>query len=183
MLLMVEKGIIGRRFHAIHRYVKANDKCIKDYAKDKETPYLKYQDVNKLYGRAISQKLPVNDFKWVGDIFGFDEILKNVLIKKVMKDIFLKLIFHTQKIYITFTMIYLFLPERVKIQKALSHGLVLKKVNRNTKFNKKAWLKQYIDTNTELRKKKKQFRKRLSQVDVQRSFWENHGKCLKTQEH
>ena len=42
MLLMVEKGIIGRRFHAIHRYVKANDKCIKDYAKDKETPYLKY---------------------------------------------------------------------------------------------------------------------------------------------
>ena len=80
-------------------------------------------------------------------------------------------------------MIYLFLPERVKIQKALSHGLVLKKVNRNTKFNKKAWLKQYIDTNTELRKKKKQFWKRLSQVDVQRSFWENHGKCLKTQEH
>ena len=52
-------------------------------------------------------------------------------------------------------MIYLFLPERVKIQKALSHGLVLKKVNRNTKFNKKAWLKQYIDTNTELRKKTK----------------------------
>ena len=52
-------------------------------------------------------------------------------------------------------MIYLFLPERVKIQKALSHGLVLKKVNINTKFNKKAWLKQYIDTNTELRKKKK----------------------------
>ena len=56
-------------------------------------------------------------------------------------------------------MIYLFLPERVKIQKALSHGLVLKKVNRNTKFNKKAWLKQYIDTNTVLRKKKNSFGK------------------------
>ena len=90
MLLMVEKGIIGRRFHAIHRYVKANDKCIKDYAKDKETPYLKYQDVNKLYGRAISQKLPVNDFKWVGDIFGFDEILKKCFNKESDEGYFLE---------------------------------------------------------------------------------------------
>ena len=32
---------------------------------------------------------------------------------------------------------------------------MLKKVNRAIKFNKKAWLKPYIDMNTELRKKAK----------------------------
>ena len=33
MLLMVEKGIRGGICHAIHRYVKANNKCMKDYDK------------------------------------------------------------------------------------------------------------------------------------------------------
>ena len=36
MLQMVGKGIRGGIFHAIYRYVKANDKYIKDYDKNKE---------------------------------------------------------------------------------------------------------------------------------------------------
>ena len=71
-----------------------------------------------------------------------------------------------------------FLPERMKIEKvenlvaslqnkteyvihmriskqALNHGLVLKKVHRVIKFNQNAWLKPYIDMNTDLRKKAK----------------------------
>ena len=35
MLLMVEKGIIGVRCHAIHQHAKANIKYIKDYDKNK----------------------------------------------------------------------------------------------------------------------------------------------------
>ena len=35
-LLMVEKGIRGGICHAIHRYVKVNNKCMKDYDKKKE---------------------------------------------------------------------------------------------------------------------------------------------------
>ena len=69
-----------------------------------------------------------------------------------------------------------FLPERMKIDKtqklvcnlhdkkkyvvhvsilkqALNHGLKLKKVHRVIEFNQEAWLKKYIDMNTELRKK------------------------------
>ena len=39
------------------------------------------------------------------------------------------------------------------LKQALNHGLVLKKVHRVIQFNKKDWLKPYIDMNTELRKK------------------------------
>ena len=69
-----------------------------------------------------------------------------------------------------------FLPERMKIDKtqklvcnlhdkkkyvvhisilkqAFNHGLKLKKVHRVIEFNQEAWLKKYIDMNTELRRK------------------------------
>ena len=71
-----------------------------------------------------------------------------------------------------------FLPERMKIDKcnklvcnlydknnyvvyirslkqALKHALILKKINRVIQFNQEAWLKPYIDMNTELRKQAK----------------------------
>ena len=35
----------------------------------------------------MSQKLPVNDFKWVEEIFKFDETLYKVRMKKGIKDI------------------------------------------------------------------------------------------------
>ena len=59
ILLMVEKGIRGGIFHSIYRYAKANDKYMKDYDENKESSYIKYWDVNNLYGWAMSQKLPV----------------------------------------------------------------------------------------------------------------------------
>ena len=62
MLLMVEKVIIN----------------MKDYDKDKESSYLKYWNANNLYGWAVSQKLPVNNFEWTEDTFQFNEdFIKN----------------------------------------------------------------------------------------------------------
>ena len=48
MLLMVEKGIRGGTCHAIYRYVKANDKYMKDYGKKKESSCFIYWDANNL---------------------------------------------------------------------------------------------------------------------------------------
>ena len=50
MLLMVEKGIRGGICHAIYQYVKANNKYIKNYDKNKESLNLKYWDIINLYG-------------------------------------------------------------------------------------------------------------------------------------
>ena len=64
MLLMVEKGIRGGICHAIHRYAKANNKYMKNYDKNKEPSYIQYLDASNSCGWAMSQKLPVDGFKW-----------------------------------------------------------------------------------------------------------------------
>ena len=50
ILLMIEKGIRGEMCQATHRYAKTNDKYMKNYDKNNESSYLKYSDVNNLYG-------------------------------------------------------------------------------------------------------------------------------------
>ena len=73
MLLMVENDIRGGICTAIHQYAKANNKYMKDYDKNKESSYLKYQDGNNLYGWAMLQKLLVNSFEWIEDTSEFNE--------------------------------------------------------------------------------------------------------------
>ena len=73
MLLMIEEGIRGGICHAIQRYVKANNKYMKDYDKNKESSYIQYLDANNLYGKAMTEKLPVRGFRWMTDISRVDE--------------------------------------------------------------------------------------------------------------
>ena len=47
------------------RYSKANDEFCLDYDESKEKVYIKYLDMNNLYGKAISEYLPYGGFKWV----------------------------------------------------------------------------------------------------------------------
>ena len=75
---MVDKGIRGGICHAIHRYVKANNKYMKSYDENEESSFLEYLDANNLYGWAMSEPLPANGFDWVEDLSKIDEdFIKN----------------------------------------------------------------------------------------------------------
>ena len=63
ILLMIEKGIRGGICHFVRRHAMANNKYMKEYAKNKESSYIIYRDYNNLYEKAMSQKLPVDGFE------------------------------------------------------------------------------------------------------------------------
>ena len=73
----MNKGIRGfneiQELDCINRYAKANNKNMNDNNKNKESSYLKYWDVNHLYGWAMSQKLPVDGFESAEDTSQFNE--------------------------------------------------------------------------------------------------------------
>ena len=80
VILTIEKSIRGGICQATHRHVKANNKYMKNYNKNIESSYMEYLDANNLYGWAMFQKLPVNDFKWVKKekLSKFNEYLKKL---------------------------------------------------------------------------------------------------------
>ena len=172
---MVEEGIRGGICHSIHRHAKANNKYMKNYDKNKESSYIQYLDANNLYGWAMSQKLPKNGFKWINDVTEIDEKFIKNYDEDSDKGYILQIdVKYPKKLHDLHSDLP-FLPKRMKIDKrkklvcnlpnkkkyvvhikslkqALHYGLKLKKVNRIIEFNQEAWLKPYIDMNTELRK-------------------------------
>ena len=121
------------------------------------------------------QKLPVSGFKWKKNMSNFtEEFIKNYdedSDKGYILEVDLK---YPTKLHDLHRDLPL-LPERMKIDKckkpvcnlyykknyvvhirslkqALMHGLKLKKVHKVIQFYQEAWLKPYIDMNTELRK-------------------------------
>ena len=152
---------------------------MKNYDKNTESPYLMYLDANNLYGSAMSQKLPIDGFKWVEKniLSRFNErFIKNYNENSDI-EYFLEVVHYPKRVF-NLNKDLPFLPERKKVNKceklicsiedkekyvihitvlkqALNHGLKLEKVQRVIKFNKRAWLKLYIDMNTKNRTKAK----------------------------
>ena len=76
---MVEKGIRGGICHAMHMYAEAKNNYMKNYDKNKELSYIQYLDANNFCGWAMSQRLPVDGFKWKKNISKFNEgLYKNL---------------------------------------------------------------------------------------------------------
>ena len=137
MLLMVERGIIGGICNSIYRYPKANNKCMKNYDKIKESSYLNQWDIDTLYGWAMSQRFPTFYFEWVEDTSQFNEdFIKNYDEKNETTEF-----------------------------KPLNHRLLLPKVHREISFNKDEWVKPYIEMNANQGKKLKKYSKKISQID------------------
>ena len=174
MLLMIEDGIRGVICHAIKRYAKANNYYMKDYNKNKESFYIQYLDTNNLYGMAMCEKLPVKGFKWMVDISGIDENFVKNYNKNSCKGYILKLDVDYPRELQDLHRDFPFLPEKIVVnntkklicnlqdkkdyvvnvsKQALDHGLKLINVHQVIEFDQEAWLKEYINFNTELRKK------------------------------
>ena len=73
MLLMVEEGTRDGICHSVNRHAKANNKYMENYDENKESSYIQYLDAKNLYVWAMSQKLPVNGYKWVEDTSRINE--------------------------------------------------------------------------------------------------------------
>ena len=126
----------------------------------------------------MPQKFPVTNFEWIKDTSQFNEDFIKNYNEEVDEGYFLEVDDqYLEKLHERHNDLP-FLPEKMKIEKvgklvatlhdkteyvihirnlkqALNHGLVLKKVHKVIKFNQNAWLKPYIDNNTDLRKKNK----------------------------
>ena len=133
----------------------------------------------------MSKKLPINGFKWTDNdkineefINNYNENDKKGYISEVDVE-------YPKKLHELHSDLP-FLPERMEINKcnklvsnlynkkkyvvhinslkqALNHGLKLKQIHRIIEFNQEAWLKPYIDINTELRK--------LAKIDFEKDLF------------
>ena len=167
MLMMVEKGIRGGVSMISTRYGKANNPYMKDYDPDQPTKYISYLDANNLYGWAMCKPLPTQGFEWLKR-----EDLKNW---KSMPCILEVSLTYPEKLHDLHND-YPLAPERLIVNKVeklipnlndktkyvihhetlklyLSLGLKLTKIHRGITFEESAWLKPYIDLNTDLRAK------------------------------
>jgi hypothetical protein len=173
MVLMIESGVRGGLTQSVTRHAKANNKYLPDYDKSKPSTYLGYFDANNLYGWAMSNPLPFDNFKWVdpesiGDI---TEIPKTGDIGYILDCDFeypehlhdhhydLPLLAKTEvsptgkypKLMMTLTDKPRYVAHFWVVQQAIELGLRIKKIHRVLEFSQSCWLKPYIDSNTRRR--------------------------------
>ena len=128
-----------------------------NYVKSIESSLIEYLDANNLYGWAMSQKLPVNGFKWVKNLSQFNESFVRNYYEKSNKWHFLEVdIEYPERVfkskYLRFTIFHFYQKKKVNnveklicsiedkekyvthirvLKQALNHGLVLRKVHSN----------------------------------------------------
>ena len=81
MYQFIAKGMRGGVSYIAHRYVRANNKYMKEYDEKAPSKYVMYLDCNNLYGHSMSQYLPTGNFKWMSD-----KEIKRIDLGKYKKD-------------------------------------------------------------------------------------------------
>ena len=133
MLLMVENWTRGGICQSTHRYANANNKYMKKCDKFIDPSYIAYLDANNLYGWAMSQKLPVNGFKWVKNLSEFNKKFIKNYDENSDKGYFLEVdVKYSKKLFNNHKYL-LFLPERKKLKKS-KNLFVRQKTKKNMLF-------------------------------------------------
>ena len=133
MLLMVENWTRGGICQSTHRYANANNKYMKKCDKFIDPSYIVYLDANNLYGWAMSQKLPVNGFKWVKNLSEFNKKFIKNYDENSDKGYFLEVdVKYSKKLFNNHKYL-LFLPERKKLKKS-KNLFVRQKTKKNMLF-------------------------------------------------
>src|SRR6218665_1535597 len=174
MLLMIKHGIRGGINTISNRYGKANNKYMEEeYDSSKPSSFITYLDANNLYGWAMSKPLPTHGFEWMSDdeINNWREITERDGLGCILEvDLAYPKDLHDLHNG------YPLAPESVKLEgsdvskltpnlndkvKYVTHyenlklcenlGLKIVKIHRGVIFEESAWLKQYIDLNTDLK--------------------------------
>ena len=171
MLLMFEKGIRGRVSMISKPYAKADNQYMKGFNQEEESKFTEYLDANGLYSWAMSQPLPVGNFKWMkkSELENWREISS-----QEGRGCILEVDLEYPKELHNLHNDYALAPERIVMNKVeklipnlwdknkyvlqhrslkqyLEMGMILTKIHRGISFDKDAWLKSYIELNTKLR--------------------------------
>jgi len=168
MLLMFQQGIRGGVSMISKRYAKANNKYMGEkFNLNEKSKFIQYLHANNLYGWAMSLPLPVSGLRWMdeNDLENWIEFSDGCILEVELE--YPKKLHDSQ---------YPLAPERLIVNKVeklipnlnekkkyvlhhknlkqyLDLGLKLKKIHRGIAFNENAWLKPYIELNTNLRSK------------------------------
>src|SRR5688572_1417089 len=169
MILMVKHGIRGGVSTISHRYGQANNKYMPSFDDSKPSSFITYLDANNLYGWAMSKNLPTHGFEWMSN----DELNDWRLIPSIL-EVDLQYPRDLHDLHNDYPLA----PENItresltepklipnlndKVKYIVHHenlkqyenlGLKITKIHRGIKFQESAWLKKYIDLNTDLRTK------------------------------
>jgi hypothetical protein len=174
MILMIKHGIRGGISTITNRYGRANNKYMGEaFDCSKTSSYIPYLDANNLYGWAMSKPLPTHGFRWmsedeldnwktIADKDGVGCILEvDLEYSKELHDLHNDYPLAPESITLEGSNVAKLIPNLNDKQKYIVHyenlklyeslGLNVLKIHRGITFEESAWLKKYIDLNTELR--------------------------------
>src|SRR5271169_5740138 len=176
MILVLKRGIKGGISTISNRYAKANNMYMGEAFDNTEpSSYITYLDANNLYGWAMSKPLPTKAFKWMteDELNNWKTITSQERIgcilevdleyPKELHDLHNDYPLAPESVKLEGSAVSKLIPnlynkikyvvhyENLKLYESL--GLKVTKIHRGVRFEESAWLKKYIDLNTELRTK------------------------------
>ena len=159
MLLFFERGIRGGVSTIMHRKAKANNKFMGEkFDPEKPSTFIPFWDANSLYAWAMTNPLPVGQFKWMNEeeLQNWENescvLEANVEIPNELHDFFndlpplpeRKMIGKVEKLIPNLENKEKMIVHRKILKQALDLGCRLTKIWRGVKFREENWLTSFI---------------------------------------